>query len=90
MRIAQILNNKAHWIFEAVEKPEFAQNIILMDITGQDDVCEGWDYDEETGAFTAPVVEPIIDDTPGLLEDVNANYLETQYQTALLEMQAGF
>ncbi|GAB0170557.1 hypothetical protein LSPCS325_39940 [Lysinibacillus sp. CTST325] len=68
MRIAQILYNKAHWIFEADEKPEFAPDIILVDITGRDDIQEGWDYDKATGEFTAPnrpeptPVEPQIDE----------------------------
>lgn len=61
MRIVQIDNDKAHWIFEADEFPEFAPNIVLMDISDSkyDEVQEGWDYSEETGEFTEPVyVEP--------------------------------
>lgn len=59
MRIAQILNNKAHWIFTADAMPEFAPNIVILDITGNDEVKEGWDYNDETGEFTEPVyVEP--------------------------------
>ena len=58
-KFVQILNNKAHWIFVSGEKPEFAANIMILDITGQNDVQEGWDYDEVTGIFTEPVyVEP--------------------------------
>lgn len=87
-KFAQILNKKAHWIFESEEKPEFAPNIVLVEITGQDHVCEGWDYDG--GVFTAPIIvvpEPI-DPQPSTDEIIRANYLETQYQTALLEMQS--
>lgn len=88
-KFAQILNNKAHWIFESDEKPEFAPNIILVEITGQDQVCEGWDYND--GVFAAPVIvvpEPT-DPQPSTDEIIRANYLETQYQTVLLEMQSG-
>lgn len=56
MKFAQILYDKAHWIFEADEKPEFAQNIVLVDITSKPDVQEGWDYNNETGEFTAPII----------------------------------
>ncbi|MGE6515207.1 hypothetical protein [Lysinibacillus sphaericus] len=59
MRFAQILYDKAHWIFEADEKPEFAPNIVLVDITGQDEIKEGWDYDEVTGVFTKSVYEEV-------------------------------
>ena len=38
MRFAQILHNKAQWIFEAEEKPEFAPDILLVDITGNVEV----------------------------------------------------
>ncbi|MET4560746.1 hypothetical protein ABIA69_001890 [Lysinibacillus parviboronicapiens] len=63
MRFAQILYDKAHWIFEADEKPEFAPNIVLVDITDKHEVKEGWDFDKKTGEFTAPAIpepsEPI-------------------------------
>lgn len=68
MKFAQVLFDKAHWIFEAEEKPEFAPNIVLVDITSKPDVQEGWDYNRETGEFTAPVIpeptpiEPQIDE----------------------------
>ncbi|TKI70108.1 hypothetical protein FC756_08360 [Lysinibacillus mangiferihumi] len=68
MKFTQILYDKAHWIFEADEKPEFAPNIVLVDITSKPDVQEGWDYNRETGEFTAPIIseptpiEPQIDE----------------------------
>lgn len=58
-KFAQILYNKAHWVFEAEEKPEFHESIIILDITDKPEVQEGWDYDEETGNFTEPVYEEI-------------------------------
>lgn len=59
MRFAQILRKKAHWIFEADEKPNFppgpeGEPIIIVDITGKPEVKEGWGYNAETGEFTEP------------------------------------
>lgn len=59
MRFAQILYNKAHWIFESEKKPKFAPNIILVDITDKPDVQEGWDYDEKTNTFSEPIIDEI-------------------------------
>ena len=53
-RFAQIEYGKAHWVFEAEEKPEFAPNIVLIDITDRPEVQEGWSYDAATGTFTEP------------------------------------
>lgn len=67
-KFAQIENSKAHWIFESEEKPDFAPNIVILDITGNDEVKEGWDYNDETGEFIEPVYvdpepEPLPDTT---------------------------
>ncbi|MGH4125088.1 MAG: hypothetical protein ACREV6_19405 [Clostridium sp.] len=54
MKFVQIYNGKVHWIFEAEEKPVFAPNIVLVDITDNADNKEiqcGWDYNEETSTF---------------------------------------
>lgn len=45
MRYAQILNGRAHWVFESDEKPEFAPNIVLVEAGA--DVEEGWTWDGE-------------------------------------------
>lgn len=64
-KFVQIENKKAHWVFEAEEKPEFAPSIVMLDITGNVNIQEGWDYDEATGEFTEPVfVEPEPEPTP--------------------------
>lgn len=60
-KFAQIQNNKVHWVFEAEVMPEFAPNIVLLDITGYPHVAEGWGYID--GEF--------IDPTP-TLEDLKA------------------
>ena len=62
MRFAQILHNKVHWIFESEEQPEFAPNIMLVNITDNPEVQEGWDYDSLTNSFKAPVAEENVDD----------------------------
>lgn len=53
-RFALIQNNKAHWVFEAEQKPEFAPDIVLIDITDHPEVQEGWDYDSTTNTFINP------------------------------------
>lgn len=58
-RFCQIYNNKAHWIFEQEEKTDFAPNIVILDITGNTEIQEGWDYDEVTGLFSAPIIIPV-------------------------------
>lgn len=64
-KFVQIENSKAHWIFEAAEIPNFAPNIVILDITGNDEVKEGWDYNESIGEFTEPVyIEPEPDPLP--------------------------
>lgn len=51
--------NKAWWIFQADQCPEFASNIVLKDITDLNPMPqEGWDYNTETDSFTAPVIQP--------------------------------
>ncbi|MFJ7665317.1 hypothetical protein ACIQXW_23445 [Lysinibacillus sp. NPDC097162] len=84
MKFAQILYDKAHWIFEADEKPEFAPNIILVDITHKPTVKEGWNYNSETGEFTAPnIPEPIPVEPQPTLEEMQAQTLvNTEYLIA--------
>ncbi|MFJ7407110.1 MULTISPECIES: hypothetical protein [unclassified Lysinibacillus] len=85
MKFAQILYDKAHWIFEADEKPEFAPNITLVDITSKPDVQEGWGYNSETGEFTAPIIpEPIPVEPQPTLEEMQA---QTLLNTEMLLLQ---
>lgn len=86
MKFAQILYGKAHWIFEAKEKPEYAPNIVVVDITGQDHIQEGWDFNEITGEFTPPEPQPIPEPKASLEEITEETLLETKYQTFILEM----
>ncbi|RIJ65543.1 hypothetical protein [Rummeliibacillus sp. POC4] len=89
MKFAQILYNKAHWIFEAEEKPAFAPNIILVDITDKPDVQEGWYYNGDTVEFTKPVLpNPIEPTNPApTMEELQAQTLvNTEYLIAMNEM----
>lgn len=86
-KFVQILYGKAHWIFEAETKPEFSDEIVLIDITDDTTgIVEGWDYDSDTGLLTEPVPwVPPVDDTPTQQDVSEEILLETKYQTALLE-----
>ena len=53
MRYAQILNGQAHWVFECAEKPEFAPNIVLVEVGPE--VQEGWLWNGT--AFRGPETE---------------------------------
>ncbi|MCL2616857.1 MAG: hypothetical protein FWD96_04345, partial [Defluviitaleaceae bacterium] len=60
-RYAMILYNKAHWIFEQDTTPDFPPDpqgnpMVVVDITDKPDVCEGWDFDPATGAFSEPII----------------------------------
>lgn len=78
MKFAQVLYNKAHWIFEADEKPEFAPNIVLVDITSKPEVQEGWDYNNKTGEFTAPIIPEPVEPQPTLEEMQAQTLLNTE------------
>lgn len=62
LRIAQIVNNKAHWIFKDHEMPNFPPDTdgnptILVNITNLPKVREGWDYCPKTGTFSGKEIE---------------------------------
>ncbi len=91
MKFAQILYDRAHWVFEADEKPEFAPNIVLVDITSKPEVQEGWDYNRETGEFTAPVIpEPTPIEPQPTVEEMQAQtLLNTEYLVSRSELGLG-
>ena len=91
MKFAQVLFDKAHWIFEADEKPEFAPNIVLVDITGRNDIQEGWDYDTKTGEFTTPVIpEPTPIEPQPTVEEMQAQtLLNIEYLVSRSELGLG-
>lgn len=87
-KFAQILYDKSHWIFETKEKPEFAPDIVLVDITGNTDVQEGWDYDSETGVFSEPTYEPVepVETAPSLEDMQTQTLLNTEYLVVMSEL----
>lgn len=86
-KYAQILNNKAHWIFESDAEPQFAPDIVIVEITpGMGDVQEGWDYDEVSQKFPPPEPQPIPVPKASIEEIAEETLLETKYQTSILEM----
>ncbi|VDG96792.1 Uncharacterised protein [Lysinibacillus sphaericus] len=90
MRFVQILHEKAHWIFEADEKPEFAPNIALVDITENTEVQEGWDYDEVTGIFTEPAPIEVRPQEPTEIEKLQQENTLLKAQNQALTERADF
>lgn len=87
MRIAQILYDKAHRIFEAEEIPEFppgpeGEPIELIDIT-KVKVEEGYLYDRELGVFIQPEPENIME-----ASSVIVNPLEEIKELQYIQLEA--
>ncbi|MFY0520934.1 hypothetical protein ACOMCU_24385 [Lysinibacillus sp. UGB7] len=91
MRFAQILYNKAHWIFDAEEKPDYGSDILIVDITDKPEVQEGWSYDPKTEKFTAPIIpEPTPIEPQPTLEEMQAQtLLNTEYLVSRNELGLG-
>lgn len=87
-KFVQIQNTKAHWIFEAEKLPPYPNQEDFLDITERDDIQEGWDYNSETGEFTAPVIpDPTpVEPTPTVEEMQAQTLINTEYLIAMNEM----
>ncbi|WKY44476.1 hypothetical protein Q5O14_18010 [Eubacteriaceae bacterium ES2] len=99
MKIAQLVDNVVHYIFEADEIPVFAPNIIMVDITNISDVEVGMLYDFETNTFsvytkTEDVVQPTNAELQALLAETQTNQiiimevLATMYEEFLADTEA--
>lgn len=87
MRFAQILYERAHWIFEYDKNPDFAPNIVLVDISGRNDIQEGWGYNSNTGEFAPPIIqEPSPNPQPTLEEMQAQTLLNTEYLVSHTEL----
>ena len=77
-RFAQILNDKVHYVFESKTKPELAKDIILVDITKNPEVKEGWDYNIYEKTFSEPkvFVGEYIDPTKGFTSKQKIEMIE--------------
>ncbi|HHY29002.1 MAG TPA: hypothetical protein GX523_20090 [Desulfitobacterium dehalogenans] len=93
MKLCQIVNGVAWWIFEAEEMPEFANapGVVLKDITDLDpQPQEGWLYNEATDSFSPPESQPL-PEPPISLEEITAQtLLNTEYLVCLSEIQYNF
>jgi len=69
MRFVQILNSKAHWIFEAEQCPEFASDIVIKDISANPEIKEGWSYNVDTDTFSAPIIQSSVLESKLSLEE---------------------
>ncbi|WP_374966019.1 hypothetical protein [Lysinibacillus sp. RS5] len=90
-RYAQIIGERVHWIFEAEELPPYPNPEDFLDITGREDIVEGYLYNKETGEFTVPVApEPTpINPQPSLEEMQAQTLLNTEYLVSKSELLGG-
>ncbi|WP_202973825.1 hypothetical protein [Lysinibacillus parviboronicapiens] len=59
-----------------MKKPDFAPNIVLIEITDKHEVKEGWDYNAKTGEFTEPTIpEPLPIEPQPTVEEMQAQTL---------------
>lgn len=92
MRIAQIMHNKAHWIFESEEIPDYpptseGEYLRFIDITNKPHVQEGWHYDNNTGDFSEPTFDNVVIETELTLEEMQAQtLLNTEYLVVMSEL----
>ncbi|AVK98631.1 hypothetical protein FCT18_22030 [Lysinibacillus sphaericus] len=84
-KFVQIVDNTAYWIFDAEELPPYPNVEDFLEITGRNDIQEGWDYNRETGEFTAPVIPEAtpIEPQPTLEEMQAKTLLNTEVLLAM-------
>lgn len=83
-KFAQIYQGKVYWIFEAEEVPDFAPNIVLIEITGREDIQEGWVFDGMD--FSPPDGEP--EKPEPTIEQITAQtLLNTEFLVVLAELE---
>jgi hypothetical protein len=79
-KFAQIVNKKLHWKFAKKDAPQFAPDIVIVEITGlKPEPQEGWDWDGK--AFTAPAItltDKMVKAYPAALVATITRYLDEQ------------
>lgn len=65
MRYAQIVADRVHGVFEYDPLPEFAPNIVMIELPEGSPVAAGWRYDG--AVFSEPEPEPVAADWPALI-----------------------
>lgn len=87
MRYAELNKENIVNAISDLHSEENADNMIFINDL---DVAMGSTYNQKTGEFTPPEPQPIPEPSVPIEEIIEANLLETQYQTLLIEMLAGF
>ncbi|UPW82714.1 hypothetical protein [Lysinibacillus sp. Ag94] len=82
-RYAQLICGRVHWIFEAEELPPYPNPEDFLDITGREEIEEGYLYDAKTGEFTAPVAPEPIEQQPTVEEMQAKTLLNTEVLIAM-------
>lgn len=88
MRIAQIINNKVHWIFEAESIPNWPPDpegnpTVLIDITDYSDISEGWLYDGKNFIEPETIIikeSEVISQEPTQLDRIEAAVLQSKQE----------
>ena len=88
MRIAQILNGRIHWIFEAESIPKWPPDpqgnpVVLIDVTNRE-ANEGDGYDAEADAVT-PFEELIEEAAEEPVEETTEKTLDAKIESILAE-----
>jgi hypothetical protein len=79
---AQVLDGQVHWVFQAEIMPQFAPDIVILNITDVNpQPQEGWSYDATTDTYSEPVAPAPI--TPAAIPPTPA---ELTIMSALADM----
>lgn len=93
MKFAQIVDGKVHYIFEADIPPNFASNIVLVDISEvTPSPLYGYIYDEEANIFIEPPIVPImpIIPIPPSAEEIQMQILlNSEFMIIMSELNMG-
>jgi len=98
-KYAQILNGKAHWIFDDKETLEvlssrYASSVVLVDITDYKPMpLEGWLYSSLTGTFYMRDVTKLTtstEPTAAECKQIKENIIHRQYREKLREVKVDY
>lgn len=85
-KFGQVLNNKLHWKFEQEQRPEFAPEILIVEITGLvPEPQEGWEWNGKQ--FLAPPT-PSVEETFAVLKDAAIRSID-EFHAATVQRLVG-
>jgi len=90
MRFAMILSNRAHWIFEQDIIPDFPPDpdgnpMVVIDITDNPEVQEGWIFDPKSETFSEPeYIPPVEGPGDGSSKDISSVIMPLLFGAATL------